>query len=122
MGQVRPADCPGSAGAVTLSRYMTPGGRTIVGSAMPAASGTCRRFKPMPVRDEALERAREVQDQRRQFPHLRPETVEAAVTSAWNQYADAAVRDFVPVLAARAARAALASHDLSTDTGGDVDC
>jgi len=82
----------------------------MVGSVLPAEGGTCRRFKAMPVRDEARERARVVHHLREQFPQLRPETVEAAVASAWNQYADAPVRDFVPVLVARATLSTLTRH------------
>ena len=82
-----------------------------MGSVLESDGGLCRRYKAMPVRDEARERARIVDQLSQRFPRQRPETVQAAVASAWDQYADAPVRDFVPVLAARATLAALISID-----------
>lgn len=73
----------------------------------PPGEGTCRRWRPAPVGDESRARQRVVDLLSERFPERSAAEVEDAVADAWAEFDRAVLRDFVPVLAARAATDAL---------------
>lgn len=75
----------------------------------PAPEGTCRRFRPVAVRDEGKERRRLVAELAAQFPDRGALEIERAADQAWRALDAARIRDFVPVLAMKAAVAQLAA-------------
>lgn len=68
-----------------------------------ADSGSCRLWRPIAVTDEERARRRVVQGLAERFDQLPRSLVQQAVNDAWSGLADGRVRDFVPILAARAA-------------------
>lgn len=82
---------------------------TAVSTEAPTPDGTCRRFVPVVVRDEERERRRLVTELAARFPDRSTLEVERAAAQAWRSLDTARVRDFVPVLAMKAAAAQLAA-------------
>lgn len=71
------------------------------------SEGMCRRWRPAAVQDEERAHRQLVAELTARFPDRSAAEVEHAVALAWESLADSRLRDFVPVLAGKAATARL---------------
>lgn len=72
------------------------------------SEGPCRRWRAAPLQDEGRAREKVVAMLRERFPDTPRQVVRDSVDQAWQDLAEATTRDYVPVLAARAAGETLA--------------
>lgn len=74
--------------------------------------GICRRWRPAAVQDEERARRQLIAELTDRFPGRSTAEVEQAVDVAWESLAESRLRDFVPVLAGKAAGERLRSSSV----------